>query len=188
MLSHTHSHTHTNVSTHSWTFLHPSHFTLISAEAPVPEWVRPVVSVCQNRWTSAFCFSSQTNDLPSPCPSLPPAFIYSSITKPPPVYLPHCLGDISESKHPLLAWIAISCLVTSVFAFLTSVNPSHQEKGNYSWATWRFFVVSLSSNPFVSPSGFAVWSEASMASHTGTAAKLVEALGPWKGHFHTNRP
>lgn len=27
------------------------HFTLISAEGPVPEWVRPVVSVCQNRWT-----------------------------------------------------------------------------------------------------------------------------------------
>lgn len=28
-----------------------SHFTLISAEGPLPEWEGPVVSVCQNRWT-----------------------------------------------------------------------------------------------------------------------------------------
>lgn len=134
----THTHSHTQKREH--TFLNfPPPFTFYS-DLSRSSCARVSKTCCfrlpeQMDIRSAFCFSSQTNDLPSPCPSLPPAFIYSSITKPPPAYLPHCLGDISESKHPLLAWIAISCLVTSVFAFLTSVNPSHREKGNYSRAT-----------------------------------------------------
>lgn len=102
----THKHT---LWAHTLELSSTSHFTLISAEGPVPEWVEPVVSVCQNRWTldplSTFPAKQMTCLLLFP--SLTSALIYSAISEPPPTYLPHCLGDINESKQSLLAWIAI---------------------------------------------------------------------------------
>lgn len=97
------------------------HFTLISAEGPVPEWVRPVVSVCQNRWTldplSAFPAKQMTCLLLSQ-PSFRLYIFYH------PRAAAHRLAALPQrQKHIKRVFVGMDgcfCLGTSIFASATS--------------------------------------------------------------------
>lgn len=159
-------------------------FTLNSAEGPVPEWVGPVVSVCQNRWTldplSAFPAKQMT------CLLLffQPSFRLDIFRH----FRASSHFAALPLRHKRVKTVSVGMdsyfgLGTSIFAFSTSVNPSrHGEKETTaeqrqdSSCVFEFKLFCLCSYwlpDMNEPSGLPMGAEPSMSSSTGTAPKRV---------------
>lgn len=162
----THKHT---LRAHTLELSSTSHFILISAEGPAPEWVGPVVSVCQNRWTldplSAFPAKQMTWLL-----LLQPSFrlyIFCHLWASSHLFvaLPHRHKQIKTVSVGMDSYFSLD----TIFAFLTS--PTWR-KGNYSRATTRLFLVSVSLSSCVSaPINSLIW--------VGLLVSQCEQSLPW---------
>lgn len=108
----------------------PCNFTLNSAEGPVPEWVGPVVSVCQNRWTLDPLYACPAKQMARLLPSQPSfrldIFRHLRASS-------HFLAAL-PLRHKQIKTVSVGMdsfqfmYFYSIFAFSTSVNPSRQSK------------------------------------------------------------